>query len=109
MIFLKQVNGDGETYPLGFLLGNWAASFSANIMTAILTEEPVSGRENHKIAWHEIFFGENLSRREKTITVDTLGLKGETTDSWASWLGGGFLRLGSRRPTKGFASIAGWF
>ena len=33
------VNGDGETYPVGFFTGNWAGSFAANCMAAILTEE----------------------------------------------------------------------
>eukprot|EP00434_Breviolum_minutum_P042683 symbB.v1.2.038008.t1/scaffold5375.1/size55718/2 len=33
------VNGHGETYPVGFFTGNWAGSFAANCMAAILTEE----------------------------------------------------------------------
>lgn len=43
MSFLKlefqQVNVDGETYPVGFFIGNWAAGYAANVMAAILTEE----------------------------------------------------------------------
>eukprot|EP00434_Breviolum_minutum_P045209 symbB.v1.2.040475.t1/scaffold7267.1/size12241/1 len=33
------VNADGETYPVGFWLSNWAACFGANTMAAILTED----------------------------------------------------------------------
>jgi len=33
------VNVDGETYPVGFFIGNWAAGYAANVMAAILTEE----------------------------------------------------------------------
>jgi len=33
------VNANGETYPVGFMIANWAASYAANILGATLVEE----------------------------------------------------------------------
>ena len=33
-----QVNANGETYPVGFMIANWAASYAANLLAATLVE-----------------------------------------------------------------------
>eukprot|EP00438_Fugacium_kawagutii_P031841 Skav235912 [mRNA] locus=scaffold1747:90007:96798:- [translate_table: standard] len=36
---LENVNANGETYPVGFLIAAWAASYASNILGATLVEE----------------------------------------------------------------------
>ena len=61
--FCWQVNGDGETYPVGFFTGNWAGSFAANCMAAILTEEQrrhTHTHTSHIWLYYQNFFGQRF-------------------------------------------------
>ena len=50
-LLVAQVNVNGETYPVGFMVANWAASYASHILAATLVEAIFSCKPRLSIEW----------------------------------------------------------